>query len=203
MICAFCKSDIEDDSIYCDQCGKEILICPKCGKPGKGKVCTFDGTALVSVRDKGSNTKQPLSTDGNVPLISPSMVNPASALLVNPSVSPTINANDLHLINKNLGLDLKIENGDIIGRTTGRFANVFGKYDQVSGKHLQISYDPKNGWMGTDLGSTNGTKYNNVLLTPNLPQKLEDKSYLIIANIEFYIRIENKSLSGKTGTRRI
>ncbi|MCL4479580.1 MAG: FHA domain-containing protein [Deltaproteobacteria bacterium] len=202
MICPFCKSDIEDNSIYCDQCGREIFICPKCGKPGKGKVCTSDGTALVSKKDKGGNVQSPLWVNNNVSAINPTPINPVSPPLNNPAASPVnLKTNELHLINNNLGLDLRVENGDIIGRTTGRFVDVFGQYQYVSGKHLQINYDPKNGWICIDMDSTFGTKYNNVLLTPNQPQILKDKSLLLIADkIEFYVQI---FMIGKTGTRRI
>lgn len=33
MICPYCKKMIDDDSLYCDQCGKELKFCPQCNKP--------------------------------------------------------------------------------------------------------------------------------------------------------------------------
>jgi len=175
MQCPFCKNNIDDDSFYCDQCGKEILICPKCNKPGKGKMCIIDGTPLVSMKDKIG------------------IIHTASKV----SVAVPLDKGELHLINKNLGLDVKIEKDVFIGRETGDFVDIFGEYQTVSGRHLQIDFDLQKGWLVTDLGSTNGTKYNNMLLVPNRPQILTDKSYLIIANIEFYVQILTTKKLGK------
>ncbi|MDE6636599.1 MAG: FHA domain-containing protein [Muribaculaceae bacterium] len=49
MRCFNCKNDIEDDSIYCDQCGVRLFICPNCRIPGKGegKKCGRCGQSLV------------------------------------------------------------------------------------------------------------------------------------------------------------
>lgn len=181
MQCPFCKSNIDDDSLYCDQCGKEILICPKCNKPGKGKMCTRDGTKLITMKSKIAGT----------------------AIGVGVSVAVSLDKGELHLINKNLGLDIKIEKDVLIGRETGDFVDIFSKYETVSGRHLQIDFDSQKGWLVTDLGSTNGTKYNDIPLVPNRPQILTDKSYLIIANMEFYVQILTKKPIGKTGTTRV
>jgi len=193
MQCPFCKSNIDDDSLYCDQCGKEILICPKCNNPGKGKICTKDGTRLITMKNKMAG----IATDVGVSVAVSSV--PAQNL----GQTPVLDKGELHLINKNLGLNIKIEKDVLIGRETGDFVDIFSKYQTVSGRHLQINYDLKKGWLVTDLGSTNGTKYNNMLLMPNKPQILTDKSYLIIANIEFYVQILTKKPIGKTGTTRV
>ena len=192
MQCPFCKSNIDDDSLYCDQCGKEILICPKCNKPGKGKICIIDGTPLVSMKDKIGTIHTTSKVSVADSFTSKQDLNGKKAL----------EKGELHLINKNLGLDIKIEKDVSIGRTTGDFVDIFSKYQTVSGRHLQINFDLQKGWLATDLGSTNGTKYNNMLLVPNQPQILSDKSYLIIANIEFYVQILNKKTIGKTGTTK-
>ncbi len=187
MICPYCKISIDEDSFFCDQCGKEILVCPKCHNPGKGKMCTSDGTSLVSMKDNVSATSgaEETSTQVSVP------------------VSLVSNKDELHLINRNLGFDLKIVKDSLIGRDTGDFVDVFGKYSQISGQHLQINFDSERGWIVVDLGSTNGTKYNNNPLKPMQPQVLTDKSYLCIANIECYVQILTKKKSDKTGTVRL
>ena len=41
MKCFECKADIEDDSLFCDQCGAKIYLCPDCRVPGKGSVAAF------------------------------------------------------------------------------------------------------------------------------------------------------------------
>src|SRR5689334_270927 len=48
--CANCESEIEDDSCYCDQCGREVLLCVTCGAPGKGSFCENDGGDLKAAR---------------------------------------------------------------------------------------------------------------------------------------------------------
>ncbi|MBP3823300.1 MAG: FHA domain-containing protein [Bacteroidaceae bacterium] len=53
--CPKCQAEIEDDSFFCDQCGAELFVCPKCSTLGKGKRCTRCGEPLVSVRTLGSN----------------------------------------------------------------------------------------------------------------------------------------------------
>lgn len=181
MICLFCKCEIDDDSFYCDQCGQEILICPKCNKPSKGKFCTSDGTTLVKMKEKMAPT--PLSNGITVGVSTPSP---------NLESGGASGKSELHLINRTLGLDIKVEKDVSIGRTKGDFVDIFAKYDTVSSEHLKITYDPQKGWLATDLGSTNGTKYNNTPLIPNQQQLLSDKSYLQIANIEFFVEIKNQ-----------
>ncbi len=193
MQCPFCKISIDDDSLYCDQCGKEILICPKCNKPGKGKMCTRDGTKLITMKSKIAGTATGVGVSVAVSSVPAQNLGP----------TPVLDKGELHLINKNLGLDIKIEKDVSIGRRTGDFVDIFSKYQTVSSRHLQINFDLKKGWLVTDLGSTNGTKYNNIPLVPNQPQILSDKSYLIIATIEFYIQILTKKPIGKTGTTRV
>jgi hypothetical protein len=193
MQCSFCKIGIDDDSLYCDQCGKEILICPKCNNPGKGKMCTIDGTTLVTMKNKMAGTATGVGVSVAVSSVPAQNLGPI----------PVLDKDELHLINKNLGLDIKIEKDVLIGRTTGDFVDIFSKYQTVSGQHLQINFDLQKGWLVTDLGSTNGTKYNNIPLVPNQPQILSDKSYLIIATIEFYVQILTKKPIGKTGTMRV
>ena len=52
--CPKCQAEIESDSHFCDQCGAELFVCPKCGILGKGKRCTRCGEPLVSVRTLAS-----------------------------------------------------------------------------------------------------------------------------------------------------
>ena len=82
MICGFCKSDIEADSFFCDQCGSELLICEKCGKAGKGKRCIEDGGKLLTAKEiKQAKQNSPqninLSNLNNSTNAQPQQVNPA------------------------------------------------------------------------------------------------------------------------------
>ena len=195
MRCAFCKEDIDDDSFYCDMCGEEIKTCPECNRPGKGKVCTSCGKPLFSIKVISGNK---ISTSASGVVTNSSITETGLSASVTqvggtyrlPTTRSDINSNSqLRLLNKNIDADLKIVDSSIIGREVGQYVDVFCAYKQVSGKHCRFNFDAINGWMVTDIGSTNGTRYNDKLLAPNLPQPLTDGGYLKIANIEFYIRI--------------
>lgn len=185
LICPNCKSKIDDDSWFCDQCGQELQFCPQCRRPGRGRFCTFDSKELV----KASNLFKDGAPVASVPPPEQASIRTTQAkgpiLQVD---SPTVG---LHLINRNLNLDIVIQKGDVIGRTEGRFADVFSPFKKISRQHCKFTFDPQVGWMVTDLGSTNGTKYNNQVLEPHKPQVLKDKSFLVIGNIEFYIEIKD------------
>lgn len=53
MKCYNCKQQIDDDSLYCDQCGEQIFMCPDCRVPGKGsgKRCGQCGKPLVAASE--------------------------------------------------------------------------------------------------------------------------------------------------------
>jgi len=65
MKCPYCKELIDDDSYYCDQCGKEMRFCPECGKPKQGTVCAACGADLVSAKEFHGNPGQPSFLVGN------------------------------------------------------------------------------------------------------------------------------------------
>lgn len=192
MICPSCKIEIDDDSLYCDQCGNEILVCSSCGKPGKGKVCTQDGKPLIRAREKGVvQVSAPIGIDLKSMQDAsgkPAVVNSPSAVVAHSQPSKLI------LINKTLGLILEVESGDTIGRAEGRFATVFNQFKKVSRKHCIFQFDPQSGWTVTDMGSTNGTKYNGVSLEPHKPVALKSGSYLIVGNIEFYVELQEQGI---------
>ena len=55
--CYKCGADIDSDSLFCDQCGAEQYVCPKCHIIGKGpnKRCGMCGSPLVPAT-RGSAT---------------------------------------------------------------------------------------------------------------------------------------------------
>lgn len=57
MKCYHCKQQIDDDSLYCDQCGERIWLCPQCHTPGKGegKRCGQCGNLLVEASAAAGN----------------------------------------------------------------------------------------------------------------------------------------------------
>jgi pSer/pThr/pTyr-binding forkhead associated (FHA) protein len=205
MLCVYCNSDIENNSFHCDQCGKELFVCPTCNRTGKGKNCIHDGTKLVS--PKQSSTPQ-IATNPTTSGITSFQNN---SILNNPSQPTPLNSTQipiLRLFNAQLKIDIEIKNGDVIGRTEGDFSNLFSQYPQVSGKHVQFNFDNVNGWLIKDFGSTNGSAVSdnaNWQLTPklkqNIPTELKNNSLLLIANIEFQVKIILPQT--QTGTQRL
>ncbi|MDI9347996.1 MAG: FHA domain-containing protein [Methylacidiphilales bacterium] len=171
MICIYCKSEIENDCFYCDQCGKEILICPLCGKTGKGKKCINDGNTLVSAKQNNPNaTPMNTSMRTSVPV--------------------------LRLVNTTLNIDITIRPEEIIGRLHGNYSKIFSAYHQISERHVQFLFNPNQGWMLQDLGSTNGTALNHLpewqgvaKLKPQNQVAIQSYRYLLLANIELQIII--------------
>ena len=51
MKCPFCQGVIDDDSRYCDLCGKHLMFCPKCRQPKKGTSCPRCGELLISAEE--------------------------------------------------------------------------------------------------------------------------------------------------------
>lgn len=212
MICSYCKSDIDNDSFHCDQCGKELLVCPTCGKSGKGKNCVEDGSKLFSPKQKSATT-----TSYNIQSSTPEVSQPVSILnQISPPLSkiqpPVLKTNIfipvLRIINNHLKIDIELQDGDIIGRATGNHANIFEQLSQVSGQHAQFIFNEDYGWTFKDLGSTNGSKISNSSnwqnvsqLKPHTFETLSNNCFILLANIEFQIKIDLQSKS--IGTQRL
>ena len=202
ITCANCKSEIEKDSIYCDQCGKELFVCSECGKPGKGKNCIEDGKKLISAKLKDTKEVIPQLKELTVE-------KPQPSFNVDTSTQPP----HLRLVNNNLETAMiTIQDGDIVGRKTGNLSHIFNKFEGISGKHLQFIFNRKKScWTVIDLGSTNRTAYNKSnsdwksvdKIPPNEPVDLSNNYFLLIANVEFQIEIEQPANLTPTGTKRI
>lgn len=139
MICSYCKSHIDNDSFHCDQCGKELFICPTCGKPGKGKNCVEDGSKLFSPKQKSVTTSSGVTQNqNNVPLVSPPVSIHNQTVDTRSKIQPPVFNNNpttpiLKIISKPLKIDIELKSEDIIGRTIGNYANIFGQFSQISG----------------------------------------------------------------------
>lgn len=232
MICAHCKSDIDNDSLHCDQCGKELFICSGCGKPGKGKNCVECGSPLFSPKQKASGGAAPVaqpaapavnSLFGGAPAAAAPMPapQPFMAQPIQPTTPPppvmmqqqaAFNAPPrpaLRIANNHLNIDIDIKDGAIIGRAMGDYVHLFSQFSQISGKHLQFMFDQNVGWVVKDLGSTNGTAISadanwmqSAKLPPNIPTPINEYKFILIANIEFQIIII-PALSSTPGTQRL
>ncbi len=60
--CPYCGEDIESDSVRCDQCGEELMVCPKCKKLGKDKFCTDCGVQFVKASEAGKQQSSPVAS---------------------------------------------------------------------------------------------------------------------------------------------
>lgn len=181
MQCATCSESIDDDSLFCDMCGAELTLCPSCGVPIGGKWCTRCGAqGVVASRNDLRTPSPPVST---VPQSGTPQV---AATIVNRTNRPT-----LRLRNRTLGLELDIADGAVLGRSAAHAA-AFASFADISGKHCSFRYDGKSGWSVSDVGSTNGTRYNGSHLAVNSTQHLEDGALLQMASLEFLVSISSK-----------
>ena len=194
MQCPTCKENIDDDSRYCDQCGQQIFVCSSCGRPGKGKRCIFDGKEMVSAGSKPSQTEhlqQPVKVDQQKQSAPPL---PLSQV---PPVPPASSNEKIKLSSQSLGITIEASDGDVLGRSKGPFAGILGRFSHISGTHCKLVKTVA-GWSIEDMGSTNGTFYNNSRLTPNTPVPIQSGTNVKLADIDLLI-----TYGGEGGTERI
>lgn len=196
MKCPYCKETIDDDSYYCDQCGKELHFCPDCGKPKQGTSCPACGADLVS--GTVFFLKKPQSTQPMPPSSTfiPSQPSPApqppqgpsapqgtavqqpqgTAVLSSRGPMPkTLHNSEWHLMLKE----------GVFGRTQGIYSE-FSTQQYISGRHGQFRYMDGQ-WQVLDFGSTNGTFLNGQRLAPNTWYDLHLGDQLKIATTNFTI----------------
>ena len=154
--CYKCGADIDSDSLFCDQCGAEQYVCPKCHIIGKGpnKRCGMCGSPLVpATGQQGNNSTQ--QQGAAQPFAGAAQQQGATCMAS-------------YLVCHAEQVSIPLMNGAVIGRTAGDYANLLGKCIYISGMHARLT---QNGsvWHITDLGSRNGTKVNGVACQPNVP----------------------------------
>lgn len=155
--CYKCGADIDSDSLFCDQCGAEQYVCPKCHIIGKGsnKRCGMCGSPLVpATEQQGNNSTQQQGAAAQ----------PFAGATQQQGAPRTAS----YLVCQAEQVSIPLINGAVIGRTAGDYANILGKCIYISGIHARLT---QNGsvWSITDLGSRNGTKVNGVACQPNVP----------------------------------
>lgn len=166
MKCPFCKETIDDDSHFCDQCGKELHFCPECHQPKRGTECPSCGADLVSAEAFFAKKEQS-STEAPKPMSKP----------VTKTETPTLLEGD--------GLRLTLKEG-IFGRTTGVYPEFAGQI-YVSGRHGELRCMGGQ-WQIRDLGSHNGTFLNGVRLQPDVWTDLHVGDKLKIATTHLTVR---------------
>lgn len=190
MICPNkkCRIEIDDDSKFCDQCGSEILICPKCNNYGTGKFCDKDGTRLESRRNADTQNAAPQqgSPSGsqnqavNDAVQSHEVQHGGTAAF---DLNSGTGSDTVTLIHSG-GLELVIKNNDILGRGEGAHAEQLGGFKFLSRKHAELIL--KSGtWFIKDLGSTNKSKLNGEILEPQREYPVKKGDRIMLADQEF------------------
>ena len=175
MQCPLCKETIDDDSRYCDQCDGQIIVCSLCGRSGKGKRCIFDGKEMVPAGAMNASA----SVSSVQTTQSPLQVQPVQPL-------PSNVSDKIKLTSQMHGIMIEAKDGDIIGRKNGAFSYIFSRFNFVSGTHCKI-IKTADGWHIQDMGSTNGTFYNENQLTPNTLYPVFNNTTVRIADIDLLI----------------
>ena len=174
MKCPFCKATLDDDSWFCDQCGKELKFCPECRQPKRGTECAACGADLVSAKvffaPKPSANAKPASKPSAQPE-TPLSQQPKPAV----AVPQTLEGD---------GFQLTLKEG-IFGRTTGVYPE-FGTQIYISGQHGELRCVDGQ-WQIRDLGSRNGTFVNGMKLNPNVWTDLHVGDQLKIATTKFTV----------------
>lgn len=182
--CYKCGADIDSDSLFCDQCGAEQYVCPKCHIMGKGpnKRCGMCGSPLVPATGQQSNNSTQQQGAAAQPFAGAAQQQGAAqpfagaAQQQQGAAQPFAGAAQRqgaartasYLVCQAEQVSIPLINGAVIGRTAGDYANILGKCIYISGIHARLT---QNGsvWSITDLGSRNGTKVNGVACQPNVP----------------------------------
>lgn len=191
IICPSCKEEIEDDSCYCDQCGKALAYCERCGRVGIGRRCTSCG-GMMLLADELKQSHDSSHASMSVSMRQMSMRGGMSVRATTTSQrggipgTPTLGGGglpQLQLFNDSLGIRIVGINGAIIGRKQGPYVHFFRSQSYVSGTHAQLLFRPESGWCIADRGSSNGTKLNDHRLQPDVEMSIKNGDIVTIANV--------------------
>lgn len=209
MICPKCKADIPDDSWFCDQCGSELMFCPNCKTPAKGKRCTRCGAVLIGAAQlsKAAPSPQPNATTdegwtmeevlrdifgGTVPNPKPAgATQPSGSSTMRPGANAGPRIADTEptrlVMADNPAKVVVLKPNAIIGRTTGDYLSVFSDQPYVSGTHAQIILNASMRWLICDKGSSNGTQINGTPLEPHKNYLLKKGQTIEIGFVKFKV----------------
>ena len=182
MKCPFCQGVIDDDSRYCDLCGKHLMFCPECRQPKKGTSCPRCGELLVSAEEFFAAHNQ---GNASVPAAAPKPAGQAGS--AGPKPLEKIDFGqifDALLTLKGEDMTLYVKEGEF-GRNGGIFPEL-GSYKYVSGRHGKLAFEDGE-WKICDLGSTNGTAIDGVKLEKNKWYTLRKGQKLKIATLKFTV----------------
>ncbi len=182
MKCPFCQGVIDDDSRYCDLCGKHLMFCPECRQPKKGTSCPRCGEMLISAEeffgDDSAVTPEP---SGSSKPMDPAVRSNSPKPLEKIDLGQIF---DALMIFKGEGMVLYAKEGEF-GRNGGIFPEL-GNCKYVSGHHGKLAFEDGE-WKICDLGSTNGTAINGVKLEKDKWYTLRKGQQLKIATLKFTV----------------
>ena len=158
--CPKCHELIDSDSLYCDQCGTKLSICPKCGKFRAKKFCPQCGVPTVEPSGNSPVPPQPVPVPAAEPML-------------------TISC-------KEQGVSLKLKGGSLIGRVNGPCAAQLANLIYLSGSQARVDYDGRK-WTLTDIGSRNGTKVNGIDCQPNVAVGLKAGDKILFSTVYTFI----------------
>lgn len=182
MICPSktCKYEIDEDSKFCDQCGSEILVCPKCGIYGVVKFCAKDGQKMESLKKKvpSKTETQTIPDTKQKPIIQGT-----TTRLDIDEQQPLCSLKLIH----SSGKELIINNGDLLGKKEGMHETFLSGFKYISGRHALLS-NINNQWFIKDLNSTNKTKVNGQIISADTDQPIKAGDKISLADQEFSIQ---------------
>lgn len=181
IYCPKCKSEIDPDSRYCDQCGIEVFYCSHCHRPGKGLRCTACGAKMV----KYDELSQSAMETEDITYVTQR----ESAMAAAMGATHRSGIPQLLLVNDSLHLRLAGVDGAVLGRRNGIYHELLAQCHYISGTHAQLAFTMQNGWTISDRGSSNGTFVNEKRIRPNDVVKLHKGDSVVLANVEFRVDI--------------
>ena len=186
IICPYFKEEIDSGSHYCDQCGKMLMYCSKCGHVGTGRRCTLCGAMMLTAEElEVQNQQTTMSEHFSLPIAAQGSHNDISTSMVDMSIP------QLTLVNRQLNLNILAINGAVIGRRQGPYRALFENNKYVSGIHAQLFYKKGEGWSIMDKHSSNGTMLNKRKLVPDVGMNLNNGDLVTIANVNLQVIINN------------
>ncbi len=190
IICPNCKEEIEEHSHFCDQCGTALSYCSRCGRVGVGRRCTSCGGQMVSAEQYEKMLSSNNVNSSQVSINMSSRLFPTSLSGSRPQEkSVASSGRNLKMVNSSLDITILGQNGAVIGRRQGPYAQFFQNNMYVSGVHAQLYYKAGSGWYIVDKHSSNGTRLNNRPLQPDVEMLLSDGDVVMIANVNLKVSI--------------
>lgn len=206
--CPHCNAEIDNDSVFCDQCSAELRRCPKCGSLRKGKFCPSCGCPTELVSKMGASpsasgsaaTGTPAGT-ASAPFTATSPAPGAGSSYVGSGIPPSSHASYVgapgqrpaaqpmptRMMCRTLGIYLPLKPGAVLGRVSGDYVQQLGVCKYMSGTHARVDLNGDT-WTLTDLGSRNGTAVNGMPCRPSVPVALKIGDVVKFAlSYDFYV----------------